>query len=376
MKLAIVHDYLNQMGGAEKVLLVLHEMFPDAPIYTSMYAPELVDPAFRSMDVRTTFMQRLPLVHRKHQPYLPVYPFAFESIDLREYDVVLSMSSAWSKNVLTRPDTCHVNYCLTPMRFGWSIDEYAPGELSGWQRWLLGPVLSWLRTWDAVGANRVDYFVAISSVVSRRIGKYYRRDSAIIHPPVPTTTFRPEDLTPSPARDSGYFLIVSRLIPYKRVDLAIQACNQVGASLKIIGAGRDRSRLESLAGPTIEFLGWQSDAQVREHLQRCAAFVFPAEEDFGIAPVEAMAAGRPVVAFGAGGALDTVVEGVTGLFFRQPSVAALATTLDAARRIAWDPAAIVAHASQFDVNTFKSKLAGFVEAKVAEHRTTMAARPK
>jgi glycosyltransferase involved in cell wall biosynthesis len=371
MKLAIVHDYLNQMGGAERVLMVLHEIFPDAPIYTSIYAPDLVDPAFRRMDVRTSFMQRLPFVHQRHQPFLPLFPLAFESLDLRGYDVVLSMSSGWAKNVLTRPETCHVCYCLTPMRFGWSFDDYVVGErVAPWQRRLLAPVLAGLRVWDVAGANRVDHFAAISTGVARRIMKYYRREAEVIYPPVHT-----EPSTGHDADDGGYFLVVSRLVPYKRVDLAIEACNRLEAPLKIIGAGRDRARLQALAGPTIEFLGRVDDGAKRRHLLACRAFVFPAEEDFGIAPVEAMAAGRPVVAYAAGGALDTIVHGTTGVLFSQPTVQSLAAALEVARQRDWDRAAIRAHATRFDVRTFRARLKAFVEQKAAAHRAALAALP-
>jgi glycosyltransferase involved in cell wall biosynthesis len=364
MKLAIVHDYLNQMGGAERVLKVLHEIFPEAPIYTSIYAPRLVDPAFQRMDIRTSFMQRLPLVHTNHQVFLPFFPFAFESLDLRRYDVVLSMSSAWAKNVLTRPETCHVCYCLTPMRFGWSFDDYAAGErITGWQRGVLAPLMTALRLWDVAGANRVDHFAAISSVVTRRIQKFYRREAAVIHPPVETAAYAAAGRA---AKDEGYFLVVSRLIPYKRVDLAIEACNRLKAPLKIIGLGRDWARLQALAGPTVEFLGGVDDATMRRYLWGCRAFVFPGEEDFGIAPVEAMAAGKPVVAYAAGGALDTVIEGVSGLFFARPTADSLAAALEQVADRSWDPAAITAHASHFDVRTFKSQMWRFVEAKARE----------
>jgi glycosyltransferase involved in cell wall biosynthesis len=230
LKLAIVHDYLNQMGGAERVLLVLHALYPDAPVYTSMYAPDLVDPAFRRMDVRTSFMQRLPFVHRRHQPFLPLFPFAFESFDLRGYDVVLSMSSAWAKNVLTRPETCHVCYCLTPMRFGWSFEEYVEGEpVAAWQRGVLAPILTGIRLWDVAGASRVDHFAAISTGVARRIQKYYRREAQVIYPPVHTAPLA-EAGAAVPARPGRpSVLMVTRLVPYKRVDLAIEACNrQIG----------------------------------------------------------------------------------------------------------------------------------------------------
>lgn len=385
MNIAIVHDYLNQMGGAERVLLTLHEIFPQAPIYTSIYAPRLVDPAFARMDVRTSFMQRLPFVHTHHQAFLPLFPFAFESFDLREYDLVLSMSSAWSKNVVTRPETCHVCYCLTPMRFGWNFQGYAQaGErIAAWQRAALTPIIAALRLWDAVGASRVDYFAAISTTVAQRIRKYYRREAEIIYPPVDTRSFAVEDAAKEP--DGGYFLVVSRLIPYKRVDLAILACQRLGMPLKIIGEGRDRPRLEALSrrcrngasnghGSMVEFLGAVRD--IRPYLRRCRAFLFPGEEDFGIAPVEAMAAGRPVVAYAAGGALDTVVPGVTGVFFRQQTVESLATALEEVSCRTWDRAAIAAHAARFDAAAFKTKLRRFVEAKLDEHRRTTAARPK
>ncbi|MBI3970309.1 MAG: glycosyltransferase [Chloroflexi bacterium] len=374
MKLAIVHDYLNQMGGAELVLMELHELFPDAPIYTSIYAPDLVDPAFRRMDIRTSFMQRLPLVHTHHQVFIALFPFAFESLDLREFDVVISISSGWAKNVLTRPETCHICYCLTPMRFGWSSGDYTPGErLGGWQRALLAPLLSGLRVWDATGSNRVDYFAAISNTVAHRIRKFYRRESTIIYPPVSTRRYVPD---PPSTDGDDYFLVVGRLIPYKRVDLAVGACNRLRAPLKIIGDGRDRARLQAMAGPTVEFLGRVDDSTKRRHLQRCKAFLFPGEEDFGIAPVEAMAAGRPVVAYGAGGVLDTVVDGVTGTLFWKRTPEALAAALEQARSRRWDSDAIIGHAARFSVQTFHSQLKEFVEAKVAEHRLTFSAPPK
>ncbi|HEX2035560.1 MAG TPA: glycosyltransferase [Chloroflexota bacterium] len=375
MKLAIVHDYLNQMGGAERVLMVLHDLYPSAPIYTSIYAPELVDRAFSRMDIRTSFMQRLPLVHRHHQAFLPLFPFAFESLDLREYDVVLSMSSGWAKNVLTRPETCHVCYCLTPMRFAWNFEAYRPGErIAGWQMGALAPILAGLRLWDVAGANRVDAFAATSLSVKRRIEKYYRRQAAVIYPPVQTEAYayNPEE----GQGDGDYFLIVSRLIPYKRIDLAIEACNRLRLPLKVIGNGRDRGRLEAMAGPTVEFLGWVDEESKRRYLQGCRAFIFPSEEDFGITPVEAMAAGRPVVAFGAGGALDTIVDGVTGLFFRQPSVGSLAEALQRVQRIDWDRPTIARHASRFDTGTFKTEMRRFVEAQVTQYRATTTAALK
>lgn len=377
MKLAIVHDYLNQMGGAERVLKVLHEIFPAAPIYTSIYAPDMVDPAFREMDVRTTFMQRLPLVHTHHQAFLPIFPFAFEGIDLREYDVVLSMSSGWAKNILTRPDTCHVCYCLTPMRFAWSFREYARGErITSWQMGVLNPILSGLRLWDVAGANRVDAFAAISHVVKRRIEKYYRREATVIYPPVQTAEYAYDPNAPGANAEGDFFLTGGRLIPYKGFDLAVQAANRLKARLVVFGDGRDRGRLEAMAGPTVEFVGKVDEATKRELLWGCRAFVFPEEADFGILPIEAMAAGRPVVALGAGGAVDTIVDGGTGVFFRQPRVGALADALERARDGDWDRGAIARHASRFDVCTFKTQLRQFVEAKAGEQRAAVAAELK
>ena len=368
MKLAIVHDYLNQMGGAENVLLVLHDLFPEAPIYTSIYAPALVHPAFRAMDVRTTFMQHLPLVHTHHQAYLPVFPFAFESLDLREYDVVLSMSSAWSKNVVTRPDTCHVNYCLTPMRFAWSFEEYATREgLPQWQQTVLLPVITGLRLWDSNGANRVDAFAAISDAVARRIEKYYRRTAEVIYPPVDTSAYA---YSGGGGADGGYFLVVSRLLGYKRIDLAIEGCRLAGVPLKILGAGRDRERLERVAqvsGADVEFLGYVDGATKRRYLEHCRGFIFPSEEDFGIAPLEATAAGRPVVAYAAGGALDTVLDGHTGVLFYEQSPEALGRAIKRVESLSWDRAAIAAHATTFGVEAFKTRLATFVAQSVKAH---------
>ncbi len=370
-RIAIVHDYLNQMGGAERVLEVLHEVFPAAPIYTSMYAPALVSPAFGKMEVHTSFMQRLPFATRRHQAFLPFYPAAFEQFDLSGYDVVLSMSSAWSKGVVTPPETCHVCYCLTPMRFAWQAHTYAAQErIPPWAGWLLPHLLTWLRTWDVTTAQRVDAFVAISRAVARRVGKYYRRSATVIHPPVDTQRYTPAD------DHDDYFLVVSRLVPYKRIDLAVQACTELGLPLKVVGSGRDRARLEAVAGPTVEFLGRLPDATIRELMARCRAFLFPGEEDFGLTPLEAQASGRPVVALARGGALETVVDGVTGRLVPEPTVAALATALSSLRDRDFDARTIRRHAVRFDTSLFKRRLRRFVAERWAAHRTDFPAAPR
>src|SRR5579859_5684642 len=243
MKVALAHDYLNQMGGAERVVMAFHEIFPDAPIYTSIYDPQRVDPAFQKMDIRTSFMQKFPFVTRHHQPYLPFYPFAMESLDLRGYDLVLSSSSAFGKGVITRPETMHICYCHTPMRWCWNYDEYVKREQLGKiARSALPFLMTGLRVWDQASAARVDYFIANSPLVAERIAKYYRRDAVIIPPPVDARRF-----TFEPGLQlEDYFLIVSRLIPYKRIDLAIEACNQLRLPLVIVGSGRDLERLKKM----------------------------------------------------------------------------------------------------------------------------------
>ena len=358
MRVAIIHDYLNQMGGAENVLLTLHEIFPEAPIYTSLYRPEAMPAAFRSLDIRTTFLQRLgPLTrYPRHQKLLPLYPVAFEQLDLREYDIVISNSSAWCKGVITREDTRHICYCLSPMRFAWNTHEYIAGERFGWfARRILPLTLTWIRAWDVAASARVDDFIAISRVVAARIQKLYRRESTILFPPVDTTLFTPSD------QIDDYFLVVSRLVPYKRVDLAVRAFNRLGLPLRIIGDGRDRGRLEAMAQANVQFLGYVDDAERLRHLSRCRALIFPGEEDFGLVPVETQASGRPVIAYAAGGALDTVIEGETGLFFHKQEVGALCDAVERCTTMDFNVERITAHATTFDKSVFKEKMEALVE---------------
>ena len=363
MKVALVHDYLNQMGGAERVVLAFHEIFPDAPIYTSIYDPKRVDPAFQKMDIRTSFMQNFPLVTKHHQPYLPFYPFAMEKLDLRGYDLVLSSSSAFGKGVITKPETMHICYCHTPMRWCWNYDEYVEREQLGKvARSILPFMITGLRTWDQTSAMRVDYFIANSPAVAQRIQKYYRREAVIIPPPVEASCF----VFDPTAQPEDYFLIVSRLIPYKRIDLAIEACNRLHLPLIIIGSGRDEGRLKKLAGPTIRFLGRLSDAEVLSYYTHCRAFLFPGEEDFGITPLEAQASGRPVIAYGAGGAPASVVDGVTGVFFHQQTVESLTDVLASFNQWAYDPQTIRNHALEFDMPRFHRRILQFIEAKLSE----------
>jgi len=361
-RVAIACSWLNQYGGAERVLETLHEMYPEAPIYTSMYAPRAMPAAFRTWDIRTSFLQRLPLSRSHHQLYLFLYPLAFEQFDLSGYDLVINNSSAFSYGVITRPETCHVCYCLTPARFLWNYHDYARRErLNTLSRLALAPLLTNLRLWDAQAARRVDHFVAISRLVADRIAKYYGRQAPIIYPAIDVHAFQPADR----AEIGDYYLVVSRLIPYKRIDLAVQAFNRLGLPLKVVGRGRDMAALQRMAKPNVQFLGRVSDADLKTLYARCRAFIFPGEEDFGLTPIEAQASGRPVIAYGAGGALETVVEGETGAFFREPTAEALAEAVAGFRPDALDPTGIRRHAEKFDVSVFRRQFSAFVERALA-----------
>ena len=364
LRVAIVHDWLNQAGGAEIVLRALKAMFPDAPVYTSMYWPTAV-PDMDGWDIRVSFMDRLPAIHRHHQYYLPLYPRAFERFDFSGYDLVLSNKSGFCHGIITPATTPHLCYCLAPTRYLWQTEEYLARErVSTAGRAGLRLILPWLRRWDhRVARTRVDAFAAISTEIQRRIRRFYQRTSTVIYPPVDTQQFRPS------ANGTGdFYLILSRLIPYKRIDLAVQAFTELGRPLVIIGDGRDRPSLEAMAGPTIRFLGRQPDDVVKDHLAHCQALVWPGVEDFGLVPVEAQASGRPVIAFAGGGALDTVIDGLTGTFFHEQTSEALAEAVAAFDPTDYDPRAIRQHALQFDVRWFRANLRRWITEAIASHR--------
>jgi glycosyltransferase involved in cell wall biosynthesis len=356
IRIAIIHDWLNQIGGAEDVLQTLVEMYPGAPVYTSMYAPDTMPPAYRVWDIRVTWMNRLPGIHRHHQPYLPLYPLAFQGLDLREYDVVLSNKSGFCHGVRVPPGATHICYCLTPTRYVWNLRDYCQREeFPAIANALLPPVIALLRQWDWAAAQRVHHFIAISTEVQKRIREFYGRESVVISPPVDTARFQPA------AQHDDYFFILSRLIPYKRIDLAVAAFNELGLPLVIAGDGRDRDRLRAMAKSNITFLGRVDDTRAAKLMAHCRAFIFPGLEDFGITPVQAGAAGRPVIAFAGGGALDTVVEGMTGLFFREPTPQSLAATIRRFDDKRFNPATIHEFALRFDAQVFKRKLGEFIE---------------
>ncbi len=336
-------------------------MFPEAPVYTSMYWPDAMPDAYRRWDIRTTWMDRLPGIHRHHQPYLLLYPLAFGGLDLSDYDLVLSNKSGFCMGVQTPPETRHVCYCLTPTRFVWDFEAYVQREqVGGAARQVIRPFLGWLRKWERTAATRVHTFVAISHEIRSRIRRFYERDSTIIYPPVDTRRFVPTQ----DGVHNGYFLVVSRLVPYKRIDLAVEAFTELGLPLWIAGSGRDRASLEALAGPNVRFLGRVPDAELGPLMAGCRAFVLPGLEDFGITPVQAMAAGRPVIAYGGGGALDTVVEGTTGTFFWEQTPESLAEAILRIDRAEFDPATIRVHAEQFDSEVFRATIRKYVREQV------------
>ncbi|HEY1011797.1 MAG TPA: glycosyltransferase [Herpetosiphonaceae bacterium] len=356
MRIALVHDYLNQHGGAERVLEVLHDMYPEAPIYTSIYDAAAMPPAYRRWDIRTSFMQKLPGWRKHFRKYFLLYPTAFENFDLSAYDLVISCSSAYAKGVITRPGAVHICYCHTPMRFAWRAADYVKREQIGG---LFGAVLpfflTYLRLWDTQNSRRVDHFIANSKTIQGRIGHFYRCESSVLTPPVELP-----DYAPRPAED--FYLTGGRLVPYKRIDLAVRACTKLGLPLVVFGAGRDGDELRRIAGPTVTFKGRVDDATLRDLFARCKAYLMPGEEDAGIQPIEAMAAGRPVIAYQAGGALDTVVEGVTGRFFTEQTVDALCDAIRRSRADQYDQDAIRRHAESFGRPIFEQRFRAEVEA--------------
>lgn len=363
MKTALVHDWMNQIGGAEDVLETLVDLYPGRPIYTSLYRRKKMPPHWQNWDIRTSFIDRLPFARKNQQLYFPLYPIAFEHFDFRDYDLVISNKSGFCHGILTGPETLHICYCLTPTRYVWRYHQYAEQEnLGSVTRSLLTPFLTNLRMWDRLAADRVDYFIAISEEVRRRIAKIYHRDSVIIYPPVDVQRFEPSDCV------EDYYLFVGRLVPYRRLDLLIEAFNKLARPLLIAGTGRDRERLEALAGPTITFLGYVPDDQLPDLFARCRAFLFPGEEDFGIAPIQAMAAGRPVIAYAGGGSLETVRHGETGWLFTEQSAKAIMTAVEAMDDLNVDGRLIRQHAQQFDTSVFKQKMQTFVEQKMTERQ--------
>jgi glycosyltransferase involved in cell wall biosynthesis len=354
MRVALIHDWLTGMRGGEKVLDALCEVFPAADLFTLVQIPGSTSPTIERRRVTRSLVQWLPGAARLYRQYLPVFPFAIEQFDLDGYDLVVSSSHCAAKSVVVPGRARHLCYCLTPMRYAWDqFDAYfGPERVGRVTSALLRPVLAWLARWDRDTAHRVHRYLAISQYVAQRIALYYNRQSTIVHPPVDTAFYTPDSGPVSPR-----FLVVSALVPYKRVDLAMTAARAAGMALTVVGDGPERAHLEALAGGDIQLVGWRTDEEIRQLYRTSIATILPGEEDFGIVPVEAQACGRPVVALGRGGALDTVIPGETGILVNDPTVEALADGLRTATSRAWDTTAIRAHAERFSRTAFQSGIA-------------------
>lgn len=356
MRVALVHYWLVNWRGGERVLRSIADIFPDADIFTHVARPDLVERELPGRNVRTTFISRMPLARRLYQRYLPLMPLALECLDLQGYDLVISSESGPAKGVIVAPHAVHVCYCHSPMRYVWDHYFEYQRHAGALTRATMGPLLHYVRLWDQLSAQRVDYFVANSRFVAHRIAKYYRRQSEVIHPPVAVDAFDAS----RPGED--FYLSVGQLVRYKRPDLLVDAFNRLGLPLRVIGEGQMMAALRRIARPNVQLLGSQPFSVVRDSYARCRALVFPGTEDFGIVPVEAMASGKPVIAFGRGGVLDTVVDGVTGSFFHEQSVDAL---IDAVRefekkRNSFDSRAIRTHAMGFSEQQFKSRFEAYI----------------
>ncbi len=351
-KIALVHDWLTGMRGGEKVLEVLCEMFPGAPVFTLLHNKGSVSTIIERHPIHTSFIQYLPLKRTKYRVYLPLFPRAIESFDFSAYKLILSTSHAVAKGAIPPRDALHVCYCHTPMRYVWDLyDEYFGEGRAGFiTRTAMRFLAPKLRAWDVRTSDRVHTFIANSRNVAARIQTCYNRSSEILHAPVDTSVFQVA------TGNDGSFLIVSALVPYKRIDLAIQACKKLDQPLNIVGTGPDEVKLRSMAGSNVRFLGWRSDADLARLYGQCRAVLFPGIEDFGIVPLEAMASGKPVVAFGRGGALETIIHGTTGVFFGEQTVESLVNAIRRLGQLKLDHFAIRRHAEGFDRASFRTGL--------------------
>ena len=358
MRVAIVHYWLVGMRGGEKVLEELCLLYPQADIFTHVHDPARTSEIIKRHRISTTYIDRLPWARKLYQRYLPLMPSALEELDLTSYDLVISSESGPAKGVIVHPNAVHLCYCHSPMRYLW--DQYHTYRANAGRvtRLFMSLTMPLLRAWDVASSAHVDRFIANSTFVARRIAKVYRRDSTVIFPPIDVAAY-------SIAADAScdFYLTAGQLVPYKRLDLAIAACNRLRRRLVIVGTGAEMARLKAMAGPTIEFRGWASDDELQSLYANCRALLFPGEEDFGMVPLEAMASGRPVIAYASGGALDTVIEGVTGMFFERQSAEDLAQAIEGfeAAETQFDPQTIRQHAQGFDRNVFRTKLKAYIE---------------
>ena len=366
LRIALVHDWLTGMRGGERVLEALCERFPGAELFTLIHVPGSVAPIIEQRRIHTSALQFLPGVRHYYRECLPLFPSLIEQFDLERFDLVISSSHCVAKSVLTRPDAVHLCYCHTPMRYAWDqFDAYfGPIRIGPAASAAMRLVMDRLADWDRDTADRVGCYVTNSQHVAGRIRRYYNREAIVVYPPVDTDFFHPDSAVPE-----RYALVVSALVPYKRIDVAIDACRAARVPLKIVGSGPDRARLERSAGPDVQFLGRQNDENLRTLYRRAAVAVMPGEEDFGIVPVEAQACGRPVIALGRGGALETVVPGETGGLVDESTPQAFAAAIAAAVDRAWDSAAIRQHAERFGRRRFFDDMSTVIDNALRERAT-------
>ncbi len=359
MRVAIVHDYLNQFGGAERVLEALHELFPEAPVYTILYDRKAL-PQYSGWDIRPSFIQAIPFAKQRYTALAPFFPSAVRSLRLDGFDIIISNTHAWGKGIEIDKRTCHICYCLTPMRYIWDLyEEYRAHEyINPLARYILPFWAKRTRRWDVERAKTVQHYIAISGTVADRIGRYYKRDAAIIYPPCDTDFF-----TPDGVNESDYYLTVSRLKAYKRIDLIIDTFNRLGLPLKIIGAGPELKRLKGRAEKNIEFLGYVSDQDLLRHYRGCRALVFAGHEDFGLAMAEAQACGKPVVAYGRGGAAEIVVDRETGILFHEQTSTAIAEAVERFQNTGFDTGRIRQSSLRFGKDMFRNAFTHFIYEK-------------
>jgi glycosyltransferase involved in cell wall biosynthesis len=368
LRVAIVHHWLIRMRGGEKVLEALCELFPQAVIYTHVVDKSRISPALLKHEIRTTFIQKLPKATRHYQKYVFLMPLALEQLDLREFDLVISIESGPSKGVITRSDCLHICYCNTPMRYLWDFYQDYLNSASPLIRLFMIPLFHKLRIWDVTSANRVDYFIANSETIRKRITKWWRRESEVIYPPVslPRLESTVENSKRVFSENEEYYLYLGALVQYKRADLAVQVCTELNKNLVVIGEGNEKEKLKAAAGPNVKFLGFASDGDVQNYLAHCKALLFPGEEDFGIVPLEAQAFGRPVIAYNKGGATETVSK-ETGVFFDHQTKEDLAEAIRRFEKIPqdfWNLNTFKEHVAAFSKERFIAEIKSFVEQRL------------
>ncbi len=362
MKIAIIHDFLTKLGGAERVLHAICDLYPDAPIFTLLYDEKGTCGQFKDKNIVTSNLQNLPAIIRKPKFLLSKYPKAIEEFDLSKYDLVISSSNSFAHGVITKPNTLHLCYCHSPMRYAWDWShEYLKENNLGYgiKGLYVRSLMHKIRIWDRVSADRVDSWIANSENVKERIKKYYLKDSTVIYPPVSTNDI------PLREKKEDFFLVVSRLEPYKKVDLVVETFNKRKDKLVVIGSGSQLSNLKAIANKNIEFLGWQKDEDVYNKMGLAKGYIFSGEEDFGIAPLEAMAAGTPVIAYNKGGVKESVIAGETGLFFDEQSIKSLNSALDRFNETSYDSAKCRKRAEQFSLDEFNRNLTSHIEKEMA-----------